>query len=432
MRTLILGSSLRGLADVARISLAEGADVVLYDAENPGAPDDIVERVEVADPVWDDSVLDGVDRVVTSPWFSDRIPPISAALERGITVETEASFGLSRIDVPVVAVTGTNGKTTVTEVTQSMLEASGVRALAAGNVGQPLSSLGADDLTGVDCLVLELSSYQLRFFNDLNAVGVALLNLAPDHLDWHGSMERYAQAKARIFDDLSDTAVAIFNADDDLVSTIAHEVRGSRVPCAGSRVPIDGNGVDGDALVVNGERFACSTDDPTYRFDLVVAATLAFAAGANAEGIQQVLHDFVPGSHRRELVGTANEVAFVNDSKATNPHAAVEAALAFPSVVLLAGGRNKGLDLTPIVEVPTVRHIVPFGESGADIARLAGIAGAEVATMQQAFVRGVAVAEPGDTLLLSPGCASFDEFASYEERGDVFIALVRAHIGEAA
>ncbi|MGI9667984.1 MAG: UDP-N-acetylmuramoyl-L-alanine--D-glutamate ligase [Acidimicrobiia bacterium] len=432
MRTLILGSSLRGLADVARTALNEGDQVTLFDAENPGAPDGLVGLVTVADSMWDQNTLTDVDAVVTSPWFSDRVPPLSDALAQGVPIETEASFGLRRIDAPCVAVTGTNGKTTVTEVTAEMLVASGIRAVAAGNVGLPLSSLAADGSRRIDCLVLELSSYQLRFFGSLPATAVALLNLAPDHLDWHGSMDRYADAKARIFDDLAPGARAVYNADDAAVSEIARSSPGVGVPCSGTRLPEGGNGVDGDVLVIDGHRLTCASSDPTYRFDLVVAATLAFSLGASVEAVQRVLNEFAPGPHRRELVGAINDVSFVNDSKATNPSASVAASGAYNSVVLLAGGRNKGLDLSPIVSAPNVRTIVPFGESGRDIAVLAGMPGAEVPSMREAVAEGIAVAEPGDTVLLSPGCASFDEFSSYEERGDVFKQLVRTHLGEAA
>ena len=422
MRYLLLGSSLRGLADVARAVSAEGHDLVLFDAERPGIPDEVRDDgVEVLPTEWHESFLDGVDRIVTSPWFPETAPPLSDALAAGVEVVTEAGFGLERIDTPRIAVTGTNGKTTVTEVTTAMLVASGVRAMAAGNIGAPVSSLDAGD---ADMLVLELSSYQLRFLGTtLDPVAATILNIAPDHLDWHGSMEAYADAKASIVADAKPESIFAFADDDDLVRSIADGAAAHSVPCSGSVVPDGGNGVDGDHLVVNGHRFETSVASATYRFDLVVAATLALAGGATVEGVASVTETFTPGRHRRETVGVVDGVVYVNDSKATNPHATIAAVAAYDSVILMVGGRNKGLDLGPVADLE-VKRMVAFGESGPDIAASSRSPVAVAHGLHSAFSEAVAAAEPGDTVLLSPACASFDEFDSYEQRGDAFRDLV--------
>jgi UDP-N-acetylmuramoylalanine--D-glutamate ligase len=429
MRYLILGSSLRGLHDVARAVLSDGHAVTLYDAETPGAPDDLVGRVDVVGPAWSDQLLDGVDRIVTTPWNAETRPPVSSALDRGIEIVTEAGFGLERLDLPYVAVTGTNGKTTVTEVTTAMLVASGIGAVAAGNIGAPISSMTNDD---ADVLVLELSSYQLRFMGRFDPSAVALLNVAPDHLDWHGSMEAYTAAKALIINRSGPHAVVAFNADDDVVRSIAEQSHGTVIPCSGHRVPDGGNGVAGDTLVIRGTHFTTPITSATYRFNLVVAATLADAVGATSDGIASVMRSFVPGKHRRELIATVGGVAYVNDSKATNPHAAVAAVAEFDSVILLVGGRNKDLDLSPLVGLAPTKVLVAFGEAGPQVAAAADDGVRVVDRMEDAFTYAVSVAEPGDTVLLSPGCASFDEFTSYEERGEAFRTLVEDLEGVAA
>jgi len=421
MRYLILGSSLRGLHDVARSALNDGHLVTMYDAENPGAPPDLVGRVEVVGPEWSDDLLDGIDRVVTTPWNAETLPPISVAIDRNVDVVTEAGFGLERLSLPYVAITGTNGKTTVTEVTTAMLVASGIDAMAAGNIGAPVSSLSNTD---ADMLVLELSSYQLRFMGRFDPSAVALLNVAPDHLDWHGSLDAYTAAKARIVGGCGPGAVVAFNADDDVVLSIVDSSDSVLVPCSGCRLPEGGNGVQDGMLVVEGVRYETPVTSETYRFNLVVAGTLALALGASIDGVAAVMRSFSPGKHRRELIATVGGVAYVNDSKATNPHAAMAAVAEFDSVILLVGGRNKDLDLSPLIGLPTTKELVAFGEAGPQVAAAAPHGVQMVAHMEDAFTYAVSIAEPGDTVLLSPGCASFDEFTSYEARGDAFRALV--------
>ncbi len=423
MRYLLLGSSLRGMADAATLAADDGHEVLLYDNQRPGIPDGYTGSATVLDPTWRQGHLDDVDAVVTSPWFAEVEGPVADALSAGIAVITEAGFGLAHLDIPYVAITGTNGKTTVTEVTAAMLEASGIRAIAAGNIGRPVSSIRPGD---ADLLVLELSSYQLRFLPRLVPDAATILNIAPDHLDWHGTYAAYAEAKARIVRDARPTTVFAYDPTDPLVSRVAASATGTMIPCSGTTVPIGGNGVDGETIVVGEARFVPQVVDATYRFDLVVAATLARAVGATAAGVGSIIESFTPGRHRREAVGTVSGVAFVNDSKATNPHAVVAAVGEYDSVVLLAGGRNKGLDLSPIGALPGIRHLVAFGEAAEELAATASMPVSISSGLSDAFTEAVGVAQPGDTVLLSPGCASFDAFTSYEERGDAFCDLVRS------
>ena len=210
MRYLLLGASLRGLGDVAQSLSREGNEVLLFDSETVVEPPTGAEIV--LGPLWSKDYLVGVNRVVTSPWFSETKPPLSDAIDEGMDVITEAGFGLERLTIDYAAVTGTNGKTTVTEAAAAMLVASGVDAVAAGNIGTPVSALTDDD---ADVAVLELSSYQLRFIGVFEPKAAALLNIAEDHLDWHGSMDRSLAAKARITETQEPDDIVAFDPDDD-------------------------------------------------------------------------------------------------------------------------------------------------------------------------------------------------------------------------
>ncbi|MEN8041663.1 MAG: UDP-N-acetylmuramoyl-L-alanine--D-glutamate ligase [Actinomycetota bacterium] len=429
MKVLILGSSLRGLDEVARICVAANEDVVMYDSEDPTPPADLRGRVDVLPRTWRPEYLDGVDRVVASPWFSEIKPPISDALDRGIEVITEAGFGLEHIRTPFVGITGTNGKTTVTEVVTEMLVASGVEAAGGGNLGSPVSGMASGD---ADILVLELSSYQLRFLGDSFPAAAALLNIAPDHLDWHGTFDAYTQAKARIFAGMAPDAVLAYNADDPVVASVVENAPCQAVACSGTTMPPGGNGVVDGAIVVNGHTFPAPVRDASFLFDLVAGATVALAVGASVPGVARAISDFAPGAHRRQQVETSDGITWIDDSKATNPHATVAAVAAHAPVILLAGGRNKGLDLAPIGTVSGITHLIAFGESGPEIAAESVAPSTVVQSLSAAVARACDVAGPGDTVLLSPGCASFDEFTSYAERGDVFQQLVTRRRGTAA
>jgi UDP-N-acetylmuramoylalanine--D-glutamate ligase len=422
MKNLILGTSLRGLADAARISLADGAEVVMYDAVSPEPPADLRRRVTVLPCEWRSDFLEGIDRVITSPWFAEVRPPLSDAIAAGVEIITEAGFGLEHIDIPFVAVTGTNGKTTVTEVVANMLCASGVRAEGGGNLGTPVSGMTQTD---AEVLVLELSSYQLRFLGGAVPAAAALLNIAPDHLDWHGTFEKYVHAKARLLIGMDQDSVLAYNADDPIVVSVVSGAECLLVPCSGTVVPLHGNGVEGDRIFIGGERFVAPTDDPSFLFDLVAAATVALAAGASHEGVQSGISGFQPGAHRRQVVDTEDGVLWIDDSKATNPHATSAAVSAFAPVVLLAGGQNKGLDLSPIGTLEGITNLIVFGEAGPAIRHATRLPATVVESLEDAVNVARTLAGSGDTVLLSPGCASFDEFSSYAERGDEFQRLVK-------
>jgi len=419
MTTLILGAAVSGIA-AAHLSARLGHDVAIYDR----SPHAVIglggEGFAVRSGTWSDDVLDGVDLVVASPGFPEWSAPICDALSAGIDVVSELEFGAAHLTVPYVAVTGTNGKTTITTVVTDMLNASGVPALAAGNIGTPVCGLGEN---AAAIIVLEASSFQLRFVERFHPVAAGIVNVADDHLDWHRSSEAYASAKARIFENMSDTDLMVFNADDPGAAGIAAAASCSTTPVSGIDVPSGGAGPADGSLMINGKRFPLPTSDPSWVVDLAMAAVIAGSVGATEEGIAAVLAAFRAGPHRRRTVGVENGITWIDDSKATNPHAARAAASAYERVILLAGGRNKGLDLSTIAP-DTVRRVIAFGEAGPSVAEAVTQPVTVVPDLAGAVQAAARIAVAGDTVLLAPGCASFDEFDSYAVRGDRFADLV--------
>ncbi len=218
-----------------------------------------------------------------------------------------------------------------------------------------------------------------------------------------------------------------YDADDAGARTAVSGAPSHLVPASGTGVPEGGVGVDGDKLRAGGAVIDVgdlARQDATFLVDVAIAAVLAEAAGGTAEGITEAARSYVPGRHRREVVGVIDDVTYVDDSKATNPHAALAAIGAYPSVVLIAGGRNKGLDVTPLSSAPSVRYLIGLGEAGPDLVARA-TDGVMATDMADAVARARAVAVPGDTVLLAPGCASFDMFESYAARGEAFARAVQ-------
>jgi UDP-N-acetylmuramoylalanine--D-glutamate ligase len=415
MRTLVLGGAVSGSA-AARLAARIGYRVTVYDANPAVVQSVLTEGFSVVGGPWDASLLTGMELVVVSPGVPERADPITDALEAGLPVWSELEFAARHVDAPLVAITGTNGKTTVTGLVADMLKGSGLHTIAAGNIGLALSDVAGGRW---DVVAVEASSFQLRFIDAFRPSVSVVLNLAPDHLDWHPSFAAYRAAKARIFENQGENDVLVFNGGDPDVEQL---VRG-----AGVRT-IDfsgGLGLDHAGVHIPAEAFP--VDDAAFIGDLRAGAIAALEAGASAAAVEAAIRGFHTGHHRRELVGVWDGVRWVNDSKATNPHAAVASARSYPSVVLIAGGRNKGLDLTPITSVETVRHLVLIGESAAELAAAAEETRYSMAsTMQDAVAIADGIATSGDTVLLAPGCTSWDMYPSYAARGDEFTEQVRS------
>jgi UDP-N-acetylmuramoylalanine--D-glutamate ligase len=423
MRMLVLGA---GISGRGAISLASrlGYDVAVYDRD-PAALTDLAD-ITTHSGGWQVEWLETVEVVVASPGIPEHAEPIVSAIETGVPIWGELEFAARHLTAPIVAVTGTNGKTTVTTLIAAMLEASGVAAVAAGNIGTALT-----DIVGLtpDLIVVEVSSFQLRFVEKFAPAVAVLLNIAPDHLDGHQTFDRYREAKANLIKNAGPDIPLVFDVDDPEARAVAVNGSAQQVPVSGTERVLEGWGVEGDLLILDGLELPLDEvpiDDPAYLLDLAAAGTAAIIAGADPEAVAKVIRTFEPVIHRRTVVGTWTGITWIDDSKATNPHSARAAVAAYPSVVLIAGGRNKGLDLAPIVTHQNVRGVVAIGEAAGEIMSAAGkIPSIEAKSMEGAVAAAQSMAQPGDVVLLAPGCASFDMFDDYEQRGDVFRQAVR-------
>jgi UDP-N-acetylmuramoylalanine--D-glutamate ligase len=443
-RVLVCGGRVAGAA-VARALAERGADVSVTDRISP--PELDVALAAGARFVGEvDAVAPGTDLVVASPGWRFDAPLFADARARGIEVlgEVELAWRLRGPDAaPWLGVTGTNGKTTTVRMLEAILRADGRRTLAVGNVGLPVidAVLSAD----YDVLAVELSSYQLAWSSTLAPVAAAVLNLAPDHLDWHGSMDAYATAKAAIWAG----RVAIGNADDPLVlgllkrsgAPVTAAFTVTRPPERGELGVVDGVLVDR----AFGETTLLAVDEvrPPGRHNVanaLAAAGLARAIGVEAASVAAGLRAFVPDPHRNQFVATVAGVDYVDDSKATNPHAAQAALDAYDRVVWIAGGQLKGVDIDDLVrELARAGRLVAAVLLGADREQIAAalarhapnvpvidVARTDDRAMPDVVTVAARLARPGDTVLLSPAAASYDMFASYADRGDRFAAAVNA------
>ena len=377
---------------------------------------------------WDD-LVGAHDALIPSPGLPERHPAFAAARRAGVAIRSEFDLAAAWDDRPVAMITGTNGKTTVTSLVTDMLVASGIEAVPAGNVEVPLVEAIADP--GPDAFVVEASSFRLTFATAHHPVAACWLNFAPDHLDVHLDLAGYEAAKAQIWANHDQGGLAVANADDPVVMRWAP--RGERTETFGATEAADWHVAGGrlrgpegiDLLGVDELPRALPHD----RLNALAAAATARGAGASLDGIRAALRTFRSLPHRVELVGEAGGVRWYDDSKATAPHATVAALRGFESAVLIAGGRNKGLDLGALaVLAPHLRAVVAIGEAAPDVARaFAGsVPTTTAASMAEAVAAARTAARPGDAVVLSPACASFDWYGGYAERGDDFQREVRA------
>jgi len=388
-----------------------------------------VEVVEAPDEPALRRLMGEVDELLPSPGVPDHHRAFRVAAELGVPVRSEFDLAAAWDRRPLVAVTGTNGKTTVTELARAMLEASGLVARAVGNTEVPL--VAAIDDPSVDVFVVEASSFRLLHSEHFAPAVATWLNVAPDHLDNHSSYDAYIDAKASLWAHQSAEQVAVGCADDPVVA--------KRLVDAPARHVTFGLGagadhhLDGDRLVLpDGSTLAVARElHRTFPHDLsnaLAAAASALNGGATVEGARAALLSHRGLPHRVTLVGEAGGVRWYDDSKATAPHATLAAVRGFDSVVLVAGGRNKGLDLTALASASDrIRGVVAIGEAAGEVS--AAFDGRRpvrtAASMDEAVSEAAAMARPGDVVLLSPACASFDWYGSYAERGDDFVRAVR-------
>jgi UDP-N-acetylmuramoylalanine--D-glutamate ligase len=446
---LVVGLAVTGDALVRFLTGRGNHVVVIEDAPGPG-PDYAArvhqaralgaEVVERPDSARAGALAAAATLVVPSPGVPDRHPAIVGARRVGVPVRSEIDLAAQIVveceTAPeLVAVTGTNGKTTVTTLTAAMLTAAGVRTIAAGNIGLPLLEAVSAD---VDVVVAEVSSFQLAFTTKaFRPRAAGLLNLGADHLDWHRTFDAYARAKGNVFTHQRDRDLLVFNADDPVVAGLAAGARGRRVPfsvawgaATGFRV-LDTAG--GPMLVTDRDEELGALESLPRRSPPDVANALASAAialdlGAGIDEVRATLATFIGLAHRMQLVTEIDGVRYVDDSKATNVHATLAAVRGLERVVLLAGGRNKGLDLGELRTIAAkLRAVVAIGEAAPEVAKAFGgvIPVVVVESMRDAVRAASDLATAGDTVLLSPACASFDWYSSYSARGDDFAREVR-------
>jgi UDP-N-acetylmuramoylalanine--D-glutamate ligase len=435
---VVAGAAMAGAA-AARALLRRGAVVTVIDQRESAATAALAgdgARVVIGEPPA--GLFDGVAELVVSPGFAPHHPLVKAAFAAGLEVysEPELAWRLRGPAAPPwLAVTGTNGKTTTVTMLAAILAAAGYRTAAVGNIGEPLV-----DLPDYDVVAVELSSQQLHWASTLAPQAGALLNLAPDHLEWHGSFEAYAEAKTAIWRNAAGTAVG--NLDDPRVA--------AALPPGGIgvtlREPAPGQlGVAGGMLVDRafggGELIAAGQIRPAGEHNVgnaLHAAALARSYGVPAAAIRAGLAGYQPQPHRNALVAVVGGVTYVDDSKATNPHATLASLLAYRRVVWVAGGQLKGVDVDDLVRAVAGRlaGAVLLGVDRAELAKslarhAPGLPVVEVAStgegaMTEVVRAAAALATPGDTVLLAPAAASKDMYVSYAHRCEAFAAAVRA------
>ncbi len=444
-RVLVYGLAVAGEATVRALQ-ARGYEVVVVDDDPSPARAERARELGlelVAGPLADDdlaALVRSSSVVVPAPGVPERHRVVRTAHAVGVPLRSEIDLAYEWEQArpggprPLLAVTGTDGKTTTTLMAVAMLERAGWRSVAAGNTEVPLVT--AIDLD-LDALVVECTSFRLAWTPTFRADAAAWLNLAEDHLDWHESMATYEAAKARIWANARPADVAVGAFHDPIVRRNLEQVRCRRVrfgPSAPAEYRVD----DGVLVTPHGELGSVHELRRGLPHDLtnaLAAAALVAETGlAGPAAIASALRHFVGPPHRIELVAEADGVRWFDDSKATTPHAAATAIAGFDSVVLIAGGRNKGLDLRPMAAEPQrIRAVVAIGEAASEVAvAFEGVPRVVRArSMAEAVEAAAALARAGDVVLLSPGCASFDWYGGYAERGEDFARQVQAVTGAA-
>ncbi|MCL5942565.1 MAG: UDP-N-acetylmuramoyl-L-alanine--D-glutamate ligase [Actinobacteria bacterium] len=448
-RILVVGAGRSGLG-AAAVLAAMGREVLLSDSKDradlPGVAGAEARGARFLDPPQDPAHLDGVDLVIKSPGVPGEAEVVRAARERGLPVWSELELAYRLFPQPFTAVTGTNGKTTTTALLGHMFRTAGRPARILGNIGVAVTSV-AGTLAPDEELVVELSSFQLEDVHTFRPAAGILLNLTQDHLDRHGTMGRYLACKANLFAHQRTEDWAVLNLDDPAVAGLGREIATRRggprllffstagAPAAGSRL------VEGRLYLLG--RPALAVGDLALRGlhnveNCLAAGTAALARGLELEAVVEALRTFPGVPHRLQRAGVVAGVAYVNDSKATNVEATLKALGAYPAGThLILGGRDKGSDYRPIARacVGACRGVYLIGEAAplireafARVREDEGLAGVpvprECGDLETAVEAASRAARAGETVLLAPACASFDQYRDFEERGDHFMAIV--------
>jgi UDP-N-acetylmuramoylalanine--D-glutamate ligase len=377
-----------------------------------------------------------VKAVIVSPGIMPTHPMVTEAIRRGLPLYTELELGLLKMNRPTFGITGTNGKTTTTTLVGKILQAAGHRVFTGGNIGVPV--LEAEE-ENYDFVVVEVSSFQLHYMNDHRFRYGILLNIAPDHLDWHSTMWEYQRAKLRIFRNQSAEDVAVVNGEEPWTGLVEGITPARLLKFGEGQKEKYYARMEGDELWL-GDTFLMKRTDVRLIgrmnvLNVLAAASATCAAGVPIEIIRDVIADFRGLPHRLEYLGTVNSREIFDDSKSTTPHSTVAALEALKNgkpMTLILGGSEKNLSFEPVVNMAreTCFAVVVTGQTGGRIFEAFLVTGSEKPIVvkthrfREAVEWAIAVTPPGGVVLLSPACASFDEFKNYAERGDTFRRLI--------
>ncbi len=438
-RVSVIGMGRTGIA-VAKFLHSLGHKVSVFDIKNLPVPQELAGlpiNFHLGDPLYQGA--EDADLIVVSPGVSREAPFIARAEAKGIPIKSEIEIAFEFCLAPIVAITGTDGKSTTTALLGHILRESGKKAIIAGNIGVPFIDV-VSQITPQHIVVLEVSSFQLEWVDKFRPFVGVILNISPDHMERHRSLEEYARVKFRLFSNQNKEDYAILNAEDPFIMGMSSQVP-SRVLLF-STSPIEGEGIfleKGEINIRVGDSL-CTFPLPFTSLrgrhnlqNLLAGILSAYLCGVPPEGIKEAIPTFQPLPHRLEEVGRIKGVLFVNDSKATNPHSAGTALSSFDApIVWIAGGQLKeGTDYSALFSrhKGRLKGVVLIGESSnllEDLARREGIDNiVKGESIEEAVEKAFLLASPGDVVLLSPACASFDMFRDFEERGERFKEAVK-------
>ena len=448
-RILIAGAQATGIA-LAKYFFSQGAKITISDVKTREQLGQTADMLEEYEPIWDlgghtAKALTNQDLIVLSPGINPNDKVFEPAKQKGIPITGELELASSLITQPIIAVTGTNGKSTVSKLIYEFLKESGVETWLGGNFGTPLIEF-VTNKSKAKVLVVEVSSFQLETIDTFKPHHAVLLNIAEDHFDRYRSMSEYVNAKKRLFKNANPESTSILNADDSLVIECARDpnVLRSKVnyftrrPALEEQVKKIGGAVLAGREIrayVNGQLETYNTSHMKMRgkhsIENVMAAILAARPyGATPDVIQKVIDQFAGLEHRLEFVRRKGGVEFYNDSKATNVHSVLKALAAFDEpVILIAGGKDKGVDFAPLIDPVQrkVKNLILLGEAKERLNRTIGDFSETfiIGTFEEAVLLAYQKSRSGDIILLSPGCSSYDMFKNFEERGNYFKELIQ-------
>lgn len=435
-RILVLGLAKSGTA-AAKLLASNGKNVCVNDL-NAKDTDPVIEElrhigIEVVTGSHPIQLLEGVDVVVKNPGIPYENVIVNEAINRGIPVVTEVELTTYLSSSPVIGITGSNGKTTTTTLIYEMLVHSNQKAKIAGNIGNVATEVAAN-LAQDETMVIELSSFQLMGIEKFRPRVAVLLNLFEAHLDYHKTMHNYGSAKANIYQNQDEQDFLVFNADDARIVELVQRAKSTKVPFSLKQTHIEGAWCDQENLYFRNEKIIALKDITLvgkHNLENILAAVSAAKLnGATNEGIVHVLTTFTGVKHRLQFVENVNGRLFYNDSKATNILATSKALSSFAQpTILLAGGLDRGNSFDELLPyLNNVKAMVVFGQTATKLQKTAIEAGIQtieyVDNVKQAVQKAFQISSPDDVILLSPACASWDQYRTFEERGDMFVDAV--------